>query len=152
MATAENVDPALWQILQNMKTPDFEPTTPVSGAPLAKRRVAIVTTAALQRAGDRPFAAHATDYRVIPRDAAESLTVGHISVNFDRSGFQRDYNVVFPIDRLEELAERGEIGSVAEYHYAFLGSSNPLKMKAAAGRVAGLLKQDRVDAVLLTPV
>ena len=152
MATAENVDPALWQILQNMKTPEFEPTPAVSGPPLSKRRVAIVTTAALQRAGDRPFSAHATDYRVIPRDAADSLTVGHISVNFDRSGFQRDYNVVFPIDRLEELAERGEIGSVADYHYAFLGSSNPLKMEAAAGRVAGLLKQDRVDAVLLTPV
>jgi D-proline reductase (dithiol) PrdB len=152
MATAENVDPALWQIMQNMKTPAFGPTAPVSGPRLSKRRVAIVTTAALQREGDRPFSAHATDYRVIPRDAADSLTIGHISVNFDRSGFQRDYNVVFPIDRLEELAERGEIGSVAEYHYAFLGSSNPLKMEEAANRVAGLLKQDRVDAVLLTPV
>jgi D-proline reductase (dithiol) PrdB len=152
MATSENVDPALWNIMQNMKTSDFEPTTPVSGPPLSERRVAVVTTAALQREGDRPFSAHATDFRVIPKDAADSLTVGHISVNFDRSGFQRDYNVVFPIDRLEELAEQGEIGSVADYHYAFLGSSNPLKMEAAANRVAGLLKQDRVDAVLLTPV
>lgn len=152
MATADNVDPKLWQILENMQIPDYEPTTPVSGPPLPERRVAIVTTAALQREGDRPFSAHATDFRVIPRDAADSLTIGHISVNFDRSGFQRDYNVVFPIDRLEELAERGEIGSVADYHYAFLGSSNPLKMEEAANRVAGLLKQDRVDAVLLTPV
>ena len=49
MATAENVDPTLWQILQEMKTPDLEPTTTVSGPALSKRRVAIVTTAALQR-------------------------------------------------------------------------------------------------------
>jgi len=45
------------------------------------------------------------DYRVIPGDiAARDLVMTHISTNFDRTGFQQDWNVVFPLDRLKELA------------------------------------------------
>jgi D-proline reductase (dithiol) PrdB len=31
----------------------------------------------------------------------------HISINLDRSGFQEDWNVVFPLDRLREFAADG---------------------------------------------
>ena len=41
---------------------------------------------------------------VVGQDAAGAdLVMSHLSVNFDRSGFQEDWNVVFPIDRLKEL-------------------------------------------------
>ncbi len=39
--------------------------------------------------------------------------MSHISVNFDRTGFQQDLNTVFPIDRLRELVADGEVGSMA---------------------------------------
>jgi D-proline reductase (dithiol) PrdB len=29
--------------------------------------------------------------------------ISHISINFDRTGFEEDWNVVFPLDRLNEL-------------------------------------------------
>ena len=123
--------------------------------PLAQCRIAIVTTAGLHRRGDRPFgpSATATDYRVIPGDTpASELVMSHQSVNFDRSGFQEDHNVVLPLDRLRELAREQVIGGVADYHYAFMGAA-PIKQLAPKAReLAGLLKQDRVDAVLLTPV
>ena len=56
-----------------------------------KRRVAIVTTAGLHRRVDRPFnGAAGMDYRVIPGDVrAGDLVMSHLSVKFDRSGFQR---------------------------------------------------------------
>jgi D-proline reductase (dithiol) PrdB len=76
----------------------------------------------------------------------------HISTNFDRTGFQRDWNVVFPLDRLKELAADGIIGSVAVYHYSFMGATDPAMMEPEAKNLAGLLKGDRVDAALLVPV
>lgn len=127
----------------------------VAGPPLARRRVALVTTAGLHRRGDRPFAAGAagTDYRVIPGDvAAGDLVMSHLSVNFDRTGFQQDLNVVFPIDRLRGLAAQGVIGAVADFHYSFMGAAPIRSLEPRARQLAGLLKQDRVDAVLLTPV
>lgn len=123
--------------------------------PLAQCRIAIVTTAGLHRKGDRPFgpSAVATDYRIIPGDTpAAELTISHQSVNFDRSGFQEDHNVVFPIDRLRELARDGVIGAVAAYHYSFMGAATITKLEPKARELAGLLRQDRIDAVLLTPV
>lgn len=49
-----------------------------------------------------------------------------ISTNFDRTGFHMDGNLIFPIDRLNELTENGFIGSVANYHYSFMGATDPL--------------------------
>ena len=128
----------------------------VKGGPLAKRRVAIVTSAGVHVRGDRPFGAGAAanDYRVLPGDVkAQDVVMSQLSVNFDRSGFQQDLNVVFPIDRLRELARDGVIGSVAAHHYAFMGAGSPVtRVEAKAREVGKLLKQDKVDAVLLTPV
>ena len=93
------------------------------------------------------------DYRVIPGDIeAGDLVMSHISVNFDRSGFQQDLNVIFPIDRLKEMAADGHIGSVADFHYAFLGATMPTDMEPSAREAARLMKADAVDGVLMVPV
>ena len=78
--------------------------------------------------------------------------MSHLSVNFDRTGFQQDINVVFPIDRLRELARERTIAAVADYHYSFMGAAPIRALEPAARGLAGLLKKDRVDAVLLSPV
>jgi D-proline reductase (dithiol) PrdB len=133
--------------------PDFGPTPFVAGPPLARRRVAIVTTSGLHARGDRPFDIGAADYRVIPGDTpAADLIMSHVSVNYDRSGFQEDVNVVFPLDRLRELAAEGVIGSVSNFHYSFMGAAPIRALEPKARELAALLKKDRVDAVLLTPV
>jgi len=133
--------------------PDFGVTPFASGPLLRKRRVAIVTTSGVHLRGDRPFQTGATDYRVIPGDApAGELLMSHLSVNFDRSGFQEDINVVFPIDRLRELKANGVIGSVSDFHYSFMGAAPIRALEPKARELAALLKKDQVDAVLLTPV
>jgi D-proline reductase (dithiol) PrdB len=133
--------------------PDFGPTPHLAGPPLGKRRVAIITTSGLHARGDRPFDIGAADYRVIPGDTpASQLIMSHVSVNFDRSGFQEDHNVVFPIDRLRELAADGVIGSISDFHYSFMGAAPIRALEPKAKELAGLLKKDRVDAALLTPV
>ena len=133
--------------------PSFDATPFVRGPTMAERRVAIVSTAGLYVRGDRPLTTIASDYRIVPGDvSANDLLMSHISVNYDRSGFQQDWNVVFPIDRLRELALRGEIGSVADFHYSFMGAVGPEQLEANAGDLGRLLQRDGVTAALLVPV
>ena len=133
--------------------PDFGSTPFVSGPPLNERRVAIVTTSGLHTRSDRPFEHAAADYRVIPGDTRDAdLVMSHVSVNYDRSGFQEDVNVVFPLARLRELEREGVIGSVAGFHYSFMGAAPIRALETKARELSGLLKKDRVDAVLLSPV
>lgn len=133
--------------------PDFGMTPLVAGPPLRQRRVAIITTAGLHVRDDRPFDPGAADYRIIPGDTPSSeLVMSHTSVNFDRSGFQEDVNVVFPLARLQELATDQLVGSISGYHYAFMGAAPILALEPKARELAGLLKKDGVDAVILSPV
>ena len=133
--------------------PTFASTPWVTGPPLAQRRIALITTAGLHRRSDPPFGVGAADYRVIPVDTpANDLVMSHISANFDRSGFQQDWNVVFPLDRLRELAEQKIIGSVAAYHYSFMGATDPARMEGTVRDLARIMRNDGVDAVLLVPV
>ncbi|MEQ1773457.1 MAG: glycine/sarcosine/betaine reductase selenoprotein B family protein [Burkholderiales bacterium] len=145
------------ELLLQMLTeiPDFKGQPWIAGLPLKQRRVAIITTSGIHRRDDIAYAdgAAANDYRVIPGDVeADNLVMSHLSSNYDRTGFQQDANVVFPIDRLHELAVDGVIGSVADYHYAFMGAARLPGLEPKARQVAALLKRDAVDAVLLTPV
>jgi D-proline reductase (dithiol) PrdB len=140
--------------LEEAKCPSFETKPWVTGPPLNRRRVAIISTAGLHGKKDRPFTLDRGDnYRVIPGDINSSdLLISHLSANFDRTGFQQDWNVMFPLDRLRELAKEDVIGSVADFHYSFMGATDPLRLEKDIRNLASILKKDQVDAVLLVPV
>src|SRR5271168_3609717 len=149
----EKLPPEMAKRLGELECPNFTTTPWVDGPPLSQRRVAIVSSAGLTVRGDRVFRGRDADYRAITSTTeANDLLCSHISINFDRNGFQEDWNVVFPLDRLNELAAEGTIGSVAATHYSFMGATDPLQMVDGAREVAGRLKVDHVDAVLLTSV
>src|ERR1700719_4892896 len=119
--------------LAEVECPEFKTRPWVTGPALSQRRVAIVSSAGLVVRGEQPFRGRDPDYRAIPSTvAARDLLCSHISINFDRTGFQEDWNVVFPLDRLNELAAEGAIGSAAAAHYSFMGAADPLEMEAAA--------------------
>lgn len=122
--------------------------------PLAEAKIALITSAGLHRRDDRPFRFGDQGYRVIPSDVdPNDLVQTQVSVNFDRTHYQRDVNVVLPLDRLRELAEAGEIGGVSEWHYSVLGSNpNPFLLKDAAADLAQRLRDSGVDCAMLTPV
>lgn len=139
--------------LLGLPCPSFKTTPFVTGPPLAKRRIALISTAGLHRREDRPFTVGEADYRLIPADTlSNDLVMSHISTNFDRTGFQLDVNLVFPLDRLAELAEQGFIDNQAAYHYAFMGATDPRQMENTARNLAHIMKKDGVDSVLLVPV
>jgi D-proline reductase (dithiol) PrdB len=125
----------------------------VQPRPLHEARLAILTSAALHRRSELPFRAGTAEFRELPATlAAADMLMSHVSINFDRTAFQRDVNVAYPIDRMRDLAAAGIIGAVADTHYSVMGSTDPQTMTATADAVVGRLAQERVDAVLLCPV
>jgi D-proline reductase (dithiol) PrdB len=129
------------------------PFTPLT-KPLAACRVAIVTTAGLHQRNDAPFVGGDQTYRVIPSATpARDILQSHSSIGFDRVPVQQDLNVTFPIDRLRELVDRGEIRSLGENCFSFMGAQRAATTieSETAPEVAKLLLDDAVDVVLLTP-
>ncbi|HAK53378.1 MAG TPA: selenoprotein B glycine/betaine/sarcosine/D-proline reductase [Gammaproteobacteria bacterium] len=131
-----------------------DPAPWIQPKPLAESTVAIVSTAGLHRRSDPPFKAGAIDYRLLPGDVDfADVVASHVSSNFDRSGFQRDPNIWFPLDRLREMADAGEIGGVSKWHYTFMGAqTNHEALQKAGEEVGRLLAADEVDVALMVPV
>lgn len=148
-------DDQLRAMFDQTPVPVFDTTAFTTPPPLRDCTVAIVTTAGL-RHPDQPdwgFRSGDQSFRVF--DANGPLILSHTSHNFDRSGFVADLNVVFPIDRLREMAAEGVIKGVAPRHVSFVGnldetmSTIRLDTGPAAAKV---LRESGANVVLLTPV
>lgn len=125
--------------------------------PLRACRLALVTTGGVHLRDQPPFdmADPRGDptCRVIPADTPrERLMITHDY--YDHTDAGRDLNIMLPIELFRELEQRGHIGSLATC-YTFMGHIEPphveILLRQTAPQVAGKLKQEQVDAVLLTP-
>src|SRR5215475_10923165 len=104
MARLEDIPQPTRDAVATAPCPTFDATPFVAGPPLAERRVAIVSSAALICRGDAPFAFGSAEVRFLAADTPlHELLVSHVSINFDRGGYQRDINTNYPLDRLREL-------------------------------------------------
>jgi D-proline reductase (dithiol) PrdB len=125
---------------------------------LSHSKLALVTTAGLHLRSDTPFISDPkggdASYRLLPITAkAGEIIQSHVSIGFDHTAIYRDLNVTFPIDRLQELARQGVVGSLAQQHYSFMGAlRNPRRLIEETGpEVAQRLQDEGVEVVLLTP-
>lgn len=132
--------------MQEAEKPSWTPPVPA-----AERRIAVVSTAAVSRRGEKPFSWLARDHRVIGKDDRD-LVMSHVAVEYDRTAWQQDVNAIIPLDRLVEMEKSGEIGSVANEHYAFMGAADPRDMLKSAAEAADNMKQENVNTVFLIPV
>lgn len=153
MARLEDIPEPTRTVVRDIACPSFETAPFVTGPALSRRKVAIVSSAALIRRGDKPFDFGSGEYRAVPSGwPNDEILMSHVSINFDRAGFQRDINVVYPIDRLRELAAEGVIGGVTETHYTVMGSTDPAAMTDSADAIAAALLAEGCNAVVLAPV
>jgi D-proline reductase (dithiol) PrdB len=127
--------------------------------PLQEARVAVVTTGGVflpsQVRFDCDLKGGDASFREIPADAdLTTLGIAHKSDAFDQSGFQADRNLGFPLERLREMARRGEIGALNGRALSFMGSiTSPGRLvKETAPAAAALLAADGVDAAFLVPL
>lgn len=136
---------------------DDTPWTPMR-KPLSESKLALVTSAGLHVRDDQPFIHDSKSgdqsYRVIPRSTSTTEIVqSHVSIGFDHTGIYRDINVTFPVDRLQELADQGVIGSLADNNYSFMGALRDVTrvVEETGPEVAQRMLDEGVEVVLLTP-
>lgn len=133
------------------------PWVPFNG-PVHKSRVALITTGGVHLKSDQPFdmqdPSGDPSFRQIPGDAdPDELTITHNY--YDHGDADGDVNIVFPVERIRELAEFGEIGAVNHRHFSFMGHVLPPHIdtltNSTSREVARALKSDGVDLAILTP-
>jgi D-proline reductase (dithiol) PrdB len=141
------------------------PWTPLA-KPIEECCFSLVTTAGLYVKGKEPsfdldgerknpFWGDPT-YRTISRDVKqEEIGVAHLHIN--GADLETDLNIALPVHRFLELEAAGEIGSLAPTSYSVMGyQSNPPNTNEWENRygpeMAARMKEEGVDAVLLTPV
>ena len=137
------------------------PWTPLA-KPISESRVALVTTAGIYVKGSEPpFDAEREKrepmwgdptFRRIRRDV-EQGQIGTSHLHINNRDIEIDVNIQLPVHRFLELETEGRIGSLAETNLSFMGyQPNTKEWREKYGpEAAGLMKEEEVDAVLLTP-
>jgi len=129
--------------------------------PIKETTFTLITTAGISMKSDPPFdlerekrepAWGDPSYRKIPRTATESdIEVSHLHVN---TGYiKQDINVMLPLARFAEFEKEGVIGQLAPTCYSYYGFQMDATALLAESmpQVADQMRQENVEAVLLTP-
>jgi len=126
--------------------------------PLAKARVALLTTAGVHLATQTPYDMENPDgdptYREIPGDVdLTQMMITHKYYNHTDADI--DLNVVFPLAHFRDLVKKQVIGSLAPRHFGFMGHIDHALVNVltnqTAPEVAAKLRKDGVDFAFLTP-
>lgn len=139
--------------MHEVPVPELDPVA-ATAPPLSEATVAIVTTAGLRPAGDITiWQGSDASFTRLPWQAHD-VQLSHFSPNFDRAGIVQDLNVVYPIDRIDELVADGVIGRAAETNLSFMGAVSDVStiIEDTGPAAAQELIDAGVDVVLLTPV
>lgn len=134
---------------------DFVPLAKLS-KPLSESRLTFVSTAGVQPKGSMPFdTVHPVgDYtfRRVPSNSKPSDLEIH-QLKYPTFGAKKDLNVIFPIERLQELVKENFIGSLTENFYSFIGynmDAERLELTLAED-IAEAVKAENTDVALLSP-
>jgi hypothetical protein len=134
------------------------PFTPLP-VPLARARVALITTAApfQPEAGDQgpraPYNAAAKFYQVYSGSVEEKPDLRISHVGYDRANtVPEDINAYFPLARLHDAAAAGRIGGLtARFHGAPTNRSHRVTMETDAPELLRRCREDGADAAVLVP-
>lgn len=140
--------------------PDFSSTpAPFAAAPkdIRKARVLLIGSAGISAPDQQPFDARNPlgDYtfRLLPTDFdLASATVSHD--HYSHEAADADRNVVYPLDRLRDLVELGEIGALTDQHIAFMGYQPDYVtlIEDFLPALTSAAKDQQADLALLVPV
>lgn len=161
-ATSERgqLRPGLWQTV-NQRYPgsmitkdDLVPLAPLR-RPLSQSRLSFVSTSGVQPRGTLPFdVVHPVGdytYRRVPSDSSPADLEIH-QLKYPTDGAHRDLNVIFPIERLQELRNEGVIGGLTPDLFTFIGyNMDPaLLERTLAEDLAQAVADEQPDLVLLS--
>ncbi len=124
--------------------------------PLSESRLTFVSTSGVQPKGTLPFdTAHPIgdySFRRVPSDSKpEDLEIHQLK--YPTVGAEKDLNVIFPIERLQELAAEKIIGGLTENFYSFIGYNMDAERleRTLAEDIAEAVEAEKPDVALLAP-
>jgi D-proline reductase (dithiol) PrdB len=131
------------------------PWTPLE-KPLEECTVALLVSGGISHCSAPAFDPDArNDHRVDAVDPDEPTDGYQIhDIYYDHTDAGRDLNCIFPIDRLREIADAGEIGAVAARHWSgFMGRTYDRSRLTAESAPAFFenLQEDGVDLLVAVP-
>ncbi|MFN2500528.1 MAG: glycine/sarcosine/betaine reductase selenoprotein B family protein [Pyrinomonadaceae bacterium] len=158
---SEQLRPGLWQTVNErypgvMITKDDHVPLAKFKKPLSDARICFVSTAGVQPKNTIPFdTVHPVgDYtfRSVSSDSAVSDLEIH-QLKYPTIGAKRDLNVIFPIERLQELADKNIIGRLTRNFFSFIGYNMDAERleRTLAIDIADAVEAEKADAVLLAP-
>ncbi len=124
--------------------------------PLSESRLTFVSSAGVQPKGTMPFdVVHPVgdySFRRVPSASRPSDLEIH-QIKYPTVGANRDLNVIFPIERLQELAGEGRVGSLTPSFFSFIGyNMDPERLeRTLAEDIAEAVVADGAEAALLAP-
>jgi D-proline reductase (dithiol) PrdB len=153
------LDERKWgEALKDAPTLDLEPAQPRPlSIPLRQATVALVSSAGISGPGQAPMDGPNPegDYSIRVLDVNAPINELRVwQTHFDTTSATEDINVVYPIDRLKELAADGTIGRVARHGVSFMGYfSNVYRIRdEVVPAVVAAVRDSGADAVVLVPV
>jgi D-proline reductase (dithiol) PrdB len=143
-----------------MEKPRPIPWSPLC-KPLRQSKVALISSAGIALKTDRPFDQEGErqnpwwgdpSYRVIPAAATEA-DVRLYHMHIDPRPAQQDLNCLFPLARLKELENLGEIGASAGQHFSMMGYilQPETLLRETVPAMIHDLRAERADVVVLVP-
>ncbi|MEP6704461.1 MAG: glycine/sarcosine/betaine reductase selenoprotein B family protein [Acidobacteriota bacterium] len=157
----EQLRPGLWQTVNDrypgamITKDDLVPLAKLK-TPLAESRLTFVSTAGVQPANTLPFdTVHPVgDYtfRRVPSNSKPSDLEIH-QLKYPTAGAERDLNVIFPIERLQELAAERMIGGLTDNFFSFIGYNMDAERleRTLAENIADAVETEMPDVALLAP-
>ena len=144
----------------SMEHPRPIPWTPLD-KPLRECKVVLLTSAGIALKSDRSFDQEGErrnpwwgdpSYRILPKTAtAEDVNLYHLHI--DPRPAQQDLNCLFPLTRLLELEQAGEIFASAERHYSIMGYilKPETLLQETVPAIIRDLRAEHADVVVLVP-
>jgi D-proline reductase (dithiol) PrdB len=153
--------PGLWATINErypgsmISTADVVPLARLT-RPISESRLTFVSSAGVQPKGTLPFdVVHPVgdySFRRVPSTAKPADLEIH-QLKYPTASAHRDVNVIFPIERLQELAEEGVIGPLTPNLFSFIGyNMDPERLeRTLAEDIAKAVAADGAEAALLCP-
>ena len=158
---SKELRPGLWQTVN-----DRYPGSMISNSdtvrlatlskPLSQSRICFVSTSGVQPKGTLPFdTVHPVgdySFRRVPSDSKPDDLEIH-QLKYPTFGAKEDLNVIFPIERLQELAVEGVIGGLTQNFYTFIGYNMDAERlrDTLAKDLAAAIAEEKPDAVIAAP-
>jgi D-proline reductase (dithiol) PrdB len=160
--SAKQLRPGLWQTINErypgsmIEKDSFVPLAMLR-KPLSESKVTLISSCGVHAKSDAPLdVCHPFGdfrFRRVPSNSRHEDLIIH-QLKYPHDDADVDINVIFPIERLQELVSEGRLGALTVNFFSFIGyNMDPEKFEATVAHdiAEAVAEEEQADAALLAP-